>query len=345
MMAWSQTVQITDDRDMERSISAAYSSGDKLELAYNKVHIVDGNGLDVFGQVDLCVYEYTIGADLAVNADSIIIIDANAVPGDTVTLQATVANVGDIAIADIPVAFYCGETADPNNQIGQTQVISDNLAAGAEVVVSVSWLIPDSNEPLNVMAVVDPNLEIEDRNRQNNSASVEMFKANLAVANLVVNKSERGALYVTADIVNNGFIPTPAYIEFDLRRPGENISFDRQLLAALEPGQSHTITLVASNKDLDYGEIELEVIVDRDNMIDESSKTDNVRSISIINLPSFDINNSGDVDMADFALFAMHWQRDDCTDPDWCGGADFDMSGSAGFEDLAALADNWLDEF
>ena len=138
MLAWSDVVQITDNRDMERSITAAYSDGDTLELAYNKVHIEDANGLDAFGQVDLCVYEYPIGSDLTVNAESISIDDVNAIPGDTVNLRATIINNGDIAIGNIPVAFYCGETADPCNQIDQSQMIGTVLAAGDEVFVEPS---------------------------------------------------------------------------------------------------------------------------------------------------------------------------------------------------------------
>jgi hypothetical protein len=343
MLVWSAVVQMTDNRDMERSITAAYSTGDALELAYNKVHIEDGNGLDVFGQVDLCTYEYSVGSDLTVNADSIRIDDSNAVPGDTVIVQATVVNIGDTAVNNIPIAFYCGETADPCNQIDQTQLISGDLAAGNETIVSVSWTIPDSNDPLNIIIVADPNLQIEDKNRQNNSASIQMFGANLALANVLVNKTERGDLYITADVINNGFIPVPEGLEFDLKTQ-ETITLDKQLVAALDPGEHHTITLVSSSHDLAYGEIELNVIVDADNMIEESSKTDNIRSVSVINLPSFNMDNIGIVDMVDFTLFAEYWQRGDCEEPDWCGGADFELTGSVGFDELAKLAENWLKE-
>jgi len=195
MQDWSDVVQMTDNRDMERAITAVYSAGDTLDLAYNKVHIHDGNGLDAFGQVDLCTYEYPIGADLTVDAESIDINDVNAAPGDTVTLQATIENNGDIAIGGIPVAFYCNEVNEPN-QIGQTQIICTDLLAGDQTVVSVNWTIPESNEPLNVIVVIDPNLQIEDKNRQNNSASAIMFGANISVENVVINRDEKGDFYI-----------------------------------------------------------------------------------------------------------------------------------------------------
>jgi hypothetical protein len=188
-------------------------------------------------------------------------------------------------------------------------------------------------------------LQIEDKNRQNNAASVKMFGANLALANVSVNKTQRGDFYITADVVNNGFIAVPACIEFDLRTPDGTVTLDKQLVAALEPCEFHTITLLAPCRDLAYGESELKLIVDADNMIEETSKMDNVRIISAYNNPPFDIDNNRVVDTSDFAIFAMHWQRNDCAEPHWCGGADFDLSGSVGIVELANLAENWLKKF
>lgn len=58
--------------------------------------------------------------------------------------------------------------------------------------------------------------------------------------------------------------------------------------------------------------------------------------------PSMDLNQDCLVDLADFALFASQWLRYDCVTPDWCEGADFDMSGDVAMEDLAELVTLWL---
>src|SRR3990172_1761530 len=284
MMCWSGVVQITDNRDMERSITAAYSAGDTLDLAYNKVHIEDGNGLAVFGEVDLCVYEYSIAADLAVTAESIRIVEPNAVPGDTAALQATIANNGDIAINNIPVAFYCGQTADPCNQIDETQMIIADLAAGNEFVASVRWTIPESNEPLNVIVVIDPNLQIEDKNRQNNSASAKMFGANVSIENVVIGQDAERNFYIAADILNSGFIPVSEYVSciiVDSNDP--NTVCDIQQIAIPDPNQSHTIILTVAREDLDYGLNEFKLIVDPNDQLEESSKLDNVRTLTLKN--------------------------------------------------------------
>ncbi len=341
MLAWSQVVQMTDGRDMERSITAAYSSGDKLELAYNKVHVSEGDGLDVFGQVDLCVYEYMIGVDLAVVADSIAIDDANAVPGDTVTLQAVIINAGDIAISDIPVAFYCGDTAEPANQIGQTQSISGDLPAGADAIVSVTWTIPVSDDPVNIIVVVDPELQIEDKNRQNNSASVSLFGADLAIENVIIARDSQGDFYITADVINVGFIPAAAGVELGLFSTSDPcLAYDIQTVADLEPGATHTVTLAALKDELAYGWNQVTLLLDGDNTLSEVSTLNNVQTLLLQNYPAYDLVVDGVVDLLDLHLLSTQWLSStgylsaDIAPPDG--------DGIVNLLDLAVLAEFWM---
>ena len=55
-----------------------------------------------------------------------------------------------------------------------------------------------------------------------------------------------------------------------------------------------------------------------------------------------DLNNDCKVDLYDFALFATEWLAEECNEPEWCGGADFDLSGDVTLIDFAKLAQNWL---
>lgn len=61
-------------------------------------------------------------------------------------------------------------------------------------------------------------------------------------------------------------------------------------------------------------------------------------------IPSSDLRCPDGVTAADFAWFAMQWNRSDCgavnSDCEW---ADFDGSGAVGFSDLAILAEEWLE--
>jgi len=339
MTAWSDIVQMTNNRDMERSITAAYSAGDTLELAYNKVHIVDANGLDAFGQVDLCVYEYQIGADLAVAADGIAINDPNAVPGDTVTLEAAITNNGDTAISNIPVAFYCGQTAEPANQIDTTQLISGPLAAGDETIVSVSWTIPQSDDPLNVIVVIDPDLQIEDKNRQNNSASIEMFGANIAIENVVLNNND-GVFYITADIVNTGFVPVPEGIEFNLTIVDDPTNIiDSQSVAALQPDQSHTITLAVSSEQIAYGYNLIKLTIDPADVLAESTESDNTRTVLLKNTVPCDLVIDGVIDMLDLNVLASQWLYS--TGSLSADIAPYNGDGTVNMQDFATLTRNW----
>ena len=49
------------------------------------------------------------------------------------------------------------------------------------------------------------------------------------------------------------------------------------------------------------------------------------------------------VDMTDFAWFAQQWKQSNCSDiTGFCGGTDFDESGSVNFFDLSIFANDWL---
>ncbi|MEJ5259604.1 MAG: alpha-amylase family glycosyl hydrolase [Anaerohalosphaeraceae bacterium] len=56
-----------------------------------------------------------------------------------------------------------------------------------------------------------------------------------------------------------------------------------------------------------------------------------------------DLNQSGSVDLNDWALFADRWQSD-CDSWDACGGADFNLSGRVDMEDLAFFVQHWLQQ-
>jgi 1,4-alpha-glucan branching enzyme len=55
-----------------------------------------------------------------------------------------------------------------------------------------------------------------------------------------------------------------------------------------------------------------------------------------------DIDDSGKVDLKDFAIFSGQWQNG-CDDWDSCQGADFNMSGKVDTTDLYTLISSWLD--
>ena len=55
-----------------------------------------------------------------------------------------------------------------------------------------------------------------------------------------------------------------------------------------------------------------------------------------------DFEPDEDVDMVDFATFAGHMLESPCDDPDWCGGADFNISTDVDLGDLVIFSRHWL---
>jgi hypothetical protein len=56
-----------------------------------------------------------------------------------------------------------------------------------------------------------------------------------------------------------------------------------------------------------------------------------------------DLDESGSVDFADFAILAQYWLDSNCSPSDWCAGADFDESTTVDAVDLAILSWRWLE--
>jgi hypothetical protein len=62
---------------------------------------------------------------------------------------------------------------------------------------------------------------------------------------------------------------------------------------------------------------------------------------------TLDLDDSGTVNFADFAIFMSRWRDSDCVFPDWCDGADvdplFDDRGDVDIIDLDIFARYWLE--
>ncbi|GEM_PF-425673 len=55
-----------------------------------------------------------------------------------------------------------------------------------------------------------------------------------------------------------------------------------------------------------------------------------------------DFNIDGNVDFADYAIFADRWMDEGCAEPGWCDGTDLNKSGSVDLYDLAEFVEVWL---
>ncbi len=56
-----------------------------------------------------------------------------------------------------------------------------------------------------------------------------------------------------------------------------------------------------------------------------------------------DASVDGSVDFKDFAILASRWLNANCVYPDFCGETDFNHNTTVNIDDLALLAQQWLD--
>ena len=57
-----------------------------------------------------------------------------------------------------------------------------------------------------------------------------------------------------------------------------------------------------------------------------------------------DFDKDTKVNFSDFAVFASHWQENECGDPDWCEGTDLDTNGGVDVNDLMLFTEYWLEK-
>ena len=119
---WSKDDQFFHDAALERSFAPVWDDVGNLTFAYNKVQMtltnktvtLEGGGEVTItnvpqpGRVDLCVTKRALVRDLALQAGDFVADGGNFLPGDAVTLSATVRNIGNVAVSNLVVAFWDG---------------------------------------------------------------------------------------------------------------------------------------------------------------------------------------------------------------------------------------------
>lgn len=55
-----------------------------------------------------------------------------------------------------------------------------------------------------------------------------------------------------------------------------------------------------------------------------------------------DINIDGSVNLSDFQSVASKWMETNCSESNWCNGADYDRNNSVDIGDLLFIAEQWL---
>lgn len=138
-------------------------------------------------------------------------------------------------------------------------------------------------------------------------------------------------------------IPGAAYVEIDVDGDGD---LDEEISIPYRKVGYYQITVVPEPEVLPTDIYSLKVTIDGQTMVlaedvqIEDIPAEPYEFESKLNRSDFDTD--GDVDFADYAIFANHWSEQDCNYPNWCEGTDLDYSGFIDFIDFAIFAEDWL---
>lgn len=208
---WSNIHTLTSDKDYEQALTPTYVGSLELALAYNKARITtDGRGNQKTYQTDLCVLRHTGGRDLAVTAADLSLSPTDPKPGEAVTVTAVIHNLGDVAEVNVPVGFYYGDPADKGALIGGMRTIKGPIPAAGTGSISISYAIPKTGplEPIYVVVfdVEGPRAGLQERDWDNNIASIPLVLPRLRVASFYSKASEPKVRRITARIANDGAV-------------------------------------------------------------------------------------------------------------------------------------------
>ncbi len=313
---WSHGIQITDTTDIEHSPSLLLDSDSQITVAY----LSEDPATE---QRDLHILSEETRIDLAIT-DIDIQPSANSENQFDITL--TLLNQGNLPSGTTTASLHLG---DPDN--GGELLASQNVnLAGGE---STAWLVTTSTLPANATGIlharIDPDNTISESDETNNTLSSDLNPIELAADTFTWNRehSDETTLRLDAVIANPGRSPA-TNIPVEIRNGDQSLY--STTIASLDPDQTaplqidlHQETILAGT-----GEATLTLLVDPNQTLDQSSRSDNQIDL----LLSTRILADSDLDGLENAWEELHFGT---LDRD--GSGDFDRDGlSDAFEFLTA---------
>jgi len=284
---WCGEKQLTNDTSAEWQLSTTIDSKDEILSSYVKQNISIVNYTVIEGESDLCYLIHPIMLDLTLDSADIIFSNETAYPGDTITINATIHNVGDLQANSVEVKFSDGLSGP---QIGITQTIP-SLPAGQNATVSVTWNIPSLQQSHDIYVRVDPDNKLPETNESNNVAFASIVLPDLEINESDVTFSyEHGSLRINATIHNSGVI-TASNIPVELFDEGFNGTLiNATTIASLFPNSNETISTIWNTQGVSSGIHNISVIVDRIDGIQERNEINNIANITLMVLPDLTLN-------------------------------------------------------
>ena len=222
--------------------------------------------------------------DIAILAEHIGFSAATAAPGDVVTVTATLLNLGSVVAENVVVQFVDASN-NGNSPITANQVISA-IAPGGAASVQIAYGTRGRFGERRIQVVVDPNNLLVEQDENNNRALASFRVQTPAAANLVMRATQigfdpgavgaEGTVNVYATVRNDGGVAVgEVSVTFlDVTDGGAVPIGAPQTLPGIGPGGSGMVQVVyavpAGTTDR-----KVQVVVDPNNTIAESSESDN----------------------------------------------------------------------
>jgi hypothetical protein len=247
--AWGKDDLLCQDPPLERSFAPVWDNVGNLTVAYDKVQMyytnltltVDGGGTVTVsnvlqsGRVDLVVTKRALVKDLALLAGDFTVQGVNYLPGDPLTLSATVHNSGNVAVSNVVVGFYDG-SPDADGVLLTNVALPGWLAAATSAVASTVWVVPDPATNHTLYAAANWAGLAGEFNGSNNAASVSIGGTDLSVSLLSYSAETNGAMRVIAQVQNLG-APSATNSVLAIRPYGStNAPLATVAVPMLEPG-------------------------------------------------------------------------------------------------------------
>ncbi len=253
---WGLDDLLCHDSPLERSFAPVWDAVGNLTVAYDKVQIlytnktvtVEGGGSVTItnvpqpGQVDLMVTKRALVKDLALLAGDFTVQGVNYLPGDPLTLSATVHNSGNVAMSNVVVGFYDGNP-DAGGVLLTNVTLAGWLAAAGTNVASAVWVVAEPATNHTLCAAANRAGLAGEFNGSNNFACVSIGGTDLAVSLSSYSAETNGAMRVIAQVQNLG-APSATNSVLAIRRYGSpNTPLMTVAVPLLEPGRLAQVAL------------------------------------------------------------------------------------------------------
>lgn len=292
---WGKRQQLTDDSSLEHSLAPIYdsSTGDVL-IAYNKVatelttqtavlehddgttETIKIGGVPTPQQTDLYLLRHQIKGDLSITSAQITLSEENPTSNSTVTIFAQIENIGNTSPENINVDFYDGDPETSGTLIGE-QTITTPLAAGTSTTLSQIWNIPESNEGHKIVVIIDPDLQIEDSDRTNNSAEKNVMMPDLDIHSVKIITLNKTTRLITARIYNDGVVTSEsAAVTIHKDATNGEVVYE-QYISALPTGSFYDVTYLwdSSITPFPADTTMIYAVVDEGNFVSEFNEENN----------------------------------------------------------------------